>query len=372
MHVSDDMASGGEEAHLLACRLLAFYDREGRVLPWRGERDLYRLWVSEIMLQQTGVTTVLAYYPRFLERFPDVQSLAQATEEEVLILWQGLGYYQRARHLHQAARQVVTGPAGRLPEDEQGWLALPGIGASTAAAILAIGRDQPLAILDGNVKRVLARLLALPEPLSSRIAQERLWRMARGLTPVRRPGDYAQAIMDLGATVCTRARPACHRCPWQDHCQAHHLGRATDFPVATRRPVRPRRRQLTVLIGNAADQWLFCRRPGRGLLAGLWEPPTFALTAEDPWPLTAMSVAQKLSRHFNRTTTLPVPLDPVEHDFTHFHLTLYPFVCHWHGEGGPDWEGCNHSRWVAPGAWHSLPCATLHRKVLARLAERQG
>ncbi|MEO5349632.1 MAG: A/G-specific adenine glycosylase [Magnetococcus sp. YQC-3] len=344
----------------LAEQLLAFYDRSGRALPWRGERNLYRIWVSEIMLQQTGVGTVLPYYSRFLERFPDLESLARAAEEEVLLLWQGLGYYQRARHLHRAARQVVAKRSGQLPEQLAEWLALPGIGPSTAAAILAIGRDQPHAILDGNVQRVLARLLALPYPLASSEARQQLWSLARSLTPTQRPGDYAQAIMDLGATVCTRSRPQCPLCPWQTSCRAHALDQTAAFPVVSPRPVKPRRVQVALLLFNAAEALLFCQRPAKGLLGGLWEPPSLEWSsAVAP---ESLSVAQLFSRELHLHVSPPHPLPVVQHTFTHFHLTVHPFVCQLAGS-----DAAVAGRWVGRDGWQALPCATLHRKVLARV-----
>ena len=360
---------GGVDGQYLAAQLLAFYDREGRQLPWRGERDLYRLWVSEIMLQQTGVATVLSYYPRFLARFPDVKSLAASSEEAVLLAWQGLGYYRRARHLHRAAQQVMHHLAGRLPEEIEGWQHLPGIGPSTAAAILAIGRDQPHTILDGNVKRVLARLLACPHPLSSSKAQKQLWAVARQLTPVLRPGDYAQAIMDLGATLCTRAQPSCHRCPWQAHCQAYGLAAVAHFPVVTPRPRKPRRSQLAALIFNAQGELLLCQRPGQGLLAGLWEPPSIDISAEETLPLQPLLVKQKIAHRFNLHTHQHQHQPAVQHTFTHFHLTVYPFICQRMEEGRePNWGSYQQGRWLLRAAWHTLPCATLHRKVLAVLS----
>ncbi|MBF0162444.1 MAG: A/G-specific adenine glycosylase [Magnetococcales bacterium] len=364
------MAGVGElDGVRMAGQLLGFYDRQGRQLPWRGERDLYRLWVSEIMLQQTGVATVLSYYPRFLARFPTVESLAGSTEEAVLLAWQGLGYYRRAQHLHRAAQRLVA-RGGGLPEELEGWLGLPGIGPSTAAAILAIGRDQPHAILDGNVKRVLARLLAFPHPLNSSRAQQVLWSVARQLTPRQRPGDYAQAIMDLGATLCTRSQPDCLRCPWQEHCQAHRLAAVASFPVVVPRPGKPRRRGVAALIFDKNRQLLLCQRPAQGLLAGLWEPPTLAMDDAEMLPLEPQSVAQRIAQRFNLHTTLPQPLPPVQHTFTHFHLTLYPFVCQWlgeEGEGVGNEAGYQTVRWLPRAAWHTLPCATLHRKILRLL-----
>ena len=354
----------------LARQLLAFYDREGRHLPWRGERDLYRIWVSEVMLQQTGVVTVLPYYERFLERFPDVQSLARAEEGEVLTVWQGLGYYRRARHLHQAAQRVVESMGGIVPEQLTVLLSLPGIGPSTAAAILAIGRDQPHAILDGNVKRVLARLMALPDSLSTGKAQRELWALAKKLTPSQRPGDYAQAIMDLGATVCTRTRPACDRCPWQTHCLAHAQGKSTAFPVLLPRPPKPRRTQWSALVMDGQKRLLFYQRPPEGLLAGLWEPPSVAMEEGDH-PLEGLGVTHALLQRFGLETTHAVPLQHVQHTFTHFHLRVHPFICFWE-QGQPRLEGCQAYRWLALEKVSELPMATLDRKILDRFYTWHG
>ncbi|MBF0186932.1 MAG: A/G-specific adenine glycosylase, partial [Magnetococcales bacterium] len=215
----------------LARQLLDHYDRHGRDLPWRGISDLYAIWISEIMLQQTGVSVVIPYYTRFLERFPTVTSLADASLDAVLSLWQGLGYYRRARHLHTAARLIQTKHGGEFPEEVDQVTALPGVGPSTAHAILAIGREQRLPILDGNVKRVLSRLLAWPHPMGVSRHEKPLWTIADLLTPEQRPGDYAQAIMDLGATLCRRSRPQCERCPWSGACRAFACQSVESFPV---------------------------------------------------------------------------------------------------------------------------------------------
>ena len=312
----------------LAQRLLDHYDREGRKLPWRGERNLYRIWISEIMLQQTGVTTVLSYYPRFLNRFPTIQQLASASEQEILSQWQGLGYYRRAHHLHQAAKQVVTHMNGQLPEQLEILLRLPGIGPSTAAAILAIGRDQHHAILDGNVKRVLSRLMALDEPLNRSSAQHALWSLARELTPEHRPGDYAQAIMDLGATLCTRTQPACHRCPWSNHCQAYSQGKSSAYPRQTARPVKPHRAELSFLMMDEQNRLLLCQRPAHGLLAGLWEPPSVPVATEN-LPMANPDMAATLLRHYGVKTSPLKAMAAVKHNFTHFHLTVFPFSGRW-------------------------------------------
>ncbi len=349
-------------AATLAQRLLAFYDARGRDLPWRGSRDLYRIWVSEIMLQQTGVATVIPYYERFLRRFPDLKTLAATGEETVLSLWQGLGYYSRARNLLAAARQVMADGEGAIPEEIDRLVTLPGIGPSTAAAILAIGRDQPHAILDGNVKRVLARLLAFEESIDDTPGKKKLLALAQTLTPRRRPGDYAQAIMDLGATLCTPRRPDCDHCPWRDHCRAVDSGRPEAYPVRRRKTSKPRLQQMTLLIRDGRGRLLFGRRPSRGLLGGMWDLPSGkpAPVAEKPWvagELGLMSIA-------------PRPMTTVRHTFTHFHL----LVTVYRGEGAPS-EGLVHERlqdyesyrWLPEPELADLPISTLHRKILQKI-----
>ena len=352
----------------LAQKLLAFYDREGRQLPWRGVRDLYAIWVSEVMLQQTGVVTVLSYYQPFLERFPTVHHLALAEEEAVLGQWQGLGYYRRARHLHRAAGLIMAN-GGNLPESLADWVALPGVGPSTAAAILAIGRDQPHTIFDGNVKRVLARLMALPHPLTRAIGRRQVWALAQSLTPTHRPGDYAQAIMDLGATVCTRICPTCQQCPWRIHCHAFARSEPTAFPIQVVRLPKPRRFQWSLLLRDAQERLLLCQRPSDGLLAGLWEPLASPFATSDLQPLEGRQLAPYLLNRFGLKTTHPTSLPTVRHTFTHFHLTVYPFQCHWAG-GAVKPDGYQRCRWVAGHEISSLPLATLHRKILSRISLR--
>jgi A/G-specific adenine glycosylase len=212
-------------------RLLAWYGRAGRDLPWRRTRDPYRIWLSEVMLQQTGVETVIPYYERFLEAFPTVRALAVATAEEVVERWAGLGYYSRARNLHAAAQRVVNFNAGHFPDTLEGLMELPGVGRSTAGAILSIAFDRPGPILDGNVRRVLCRLHALKEDPRSGSGEKKLWAWAAELTPIDRPHDYAQAIMDLGATVCTPRSPECGDCPLQTCCRARSLGLEEELPL---------------------------------------------------------------------------------------------------------------------------------------------
>ncbi|MBF0126135.1 MAG: A/G-specific adenine glycosylase [Magnetococcales bacterium] len=350
----------------MAQALLAFYDAHGRDLPWRRERDLYRIWLAEIMLQQTGVKSVVPYYERFLARFPDLASLAAGSREEVLALWQGLGYYRRAAHLHAAACRVAGESGGRLPESLAGLMSLPGIGESTAGAILAIGLGKRHPILDGNVKRVLARVLALEHTVDGKAGQQALWAMADRLTPADRPGDYAQAIMDLGAAVCRPRQPACACCPWSSWCGAALAGCPERFPRVASKGVKPNRYQFSLLVFREDGRVLLFPRPARGLLAGMWEPP-----GDQPGPVDtppdAGSVSRFLVEGYGLRVTLPQPLEPVRHVFTHFRLTVFPFMGRWVGGEPPE-----ASRWVAMPPDGTIPVSTLHRKVLARGWQGEG
>ena len=299
-------------------RLLAWFDRHGRKdLPWQQDLDPYRVWVSEIMLQQTQVSTVVPYYRRFMARFPDVAALAAAELDEVLHLWTGLGYYARGRNLHQAAREVVERYGSRFPADVEALSSLPGIGRSTAGAIAAIAFGRRAAILDGNVKRVLARFHAVagfpgdPAPLRT------LWRHAEAHTPEQRVGDYTQAVMDLGATLCSRARPRCGECPVAERCAALALDAVPAFPGRRPRRDKPTRAARMFLVTDPAGRCLLEQRPARGLWGGLWTPP------ERGADTTPDELCDELS----------IPPDDVascrtgtgfRHTFTHFHLDIEP------------------------------------------------
>lgn len=299
----------------VAKRLLAWYEASGRDLPWRHTRDPYAIWLSEIMLQQTGVETVIPYYLRFLERYPGVEVLASATVEEVIEQWAGLGYYRRARNLHAAAQLVVQEYGGCFPASLEGLRQLPGVGRSTAAAILAIAFDIPAAILDGNVRRVLCRLFALHgDPRSSR-AEKQLWGWAEALTSSARPHDYAQAIMDLGATVCTPRQPGCLRCPLAELCRGHREGLAEQLPETRPRKKLPQRQQVALVLEWDA-RVLVCRRGLDGMLAGLWEFPCRDLGEQD----NADEVALQLANEFGGKP--PQRLGSVRHVYSHFGLEV--------------------------------------------------
>src|SRR6266851_229805 len=298
-------------------RLLEWYDRHRRTLPWRAPAGTtalpYIVWLSEIMLQQTTVATVGDYFHRFVKRWPTVEALAGAPIDEVLSAWAGLGYYARARNLHACARVVADQHAGRFPEDETALLALPGIGRYTAAAIRAIAFDQPASAVDGNVERVIARLFAIETPLPD--AKTEIQARAAKLVPQSRAGDYAQAMMDLGATVCTPRNPRCVICPLMQGCRARKLGIAEELPRRAPKALKPTRRGLAFVLANRDGAILLRKRPAKGLLGGMDEVPS------SPWREGKFTAADAL-------TEAPVParwqiLDGlVRHTFTHFHLEL--------------------------------------------------
>ena len=265
----------------VASRLLVWYAGHGRDLPWRQTRDPYRIWLSEIMLQQTTVTAVIPYYQRFLQNFPDVHALAAAPLERVIALWAGLGYYARARSLHRAAQAVVDDYDGIFPSTLDELLKLPGVGRSTAGAIVSIAFDRPAPILDGNVRRVLVRLCAWQDNPRSPAAERFLWAQAAALTSQEHPHDYAQAIMDLGATVCTPREPACPCCPLGDLCQARRQGIERQLPAARSRKQVSVRHQVALLV-ERQGRFLVRPRPPEGFLGGLWEFPVTDLGAGEP------------------------------------------------------------------------------------------
>ncbi|MHB8564781.1 MAG: A/G-specific adenine glycosylase [Acidiferrobacteraceae bacterium] len=296
-----------------ATRLLAWHDHCGRKdLPWQGV-DAYRVWVSEIMLQQTQVATVIPYYQRFLNRFPSVTVLAEAPQDEVLRLWAGLGYYARGRHLHEAARAIVTDHGGEIPRDLQALRALPGIGRSTAGAILALAFGERHPILDGNVRRVLSRYHAQTGTPGDASFETRLWALADAHTPALRVRDYTQAIMDLGATVCRRT-PECARCPLGSDCQARSAGDPRSYPSPRRRATPPVRHACLLIVRDARGRALLTKRPMDGVWGGLWSLPECVGTDVGAWCRETLGLE----------VTLAPAGTPVQHRFTHFTLAITP------------------------------------------------
>jgi len=306
-----------------AAALIAWQRVHGRSgLPWQHTRDPYVVWLSEVMLQQTQVSTVLTYFPRFLSRFPDVRSLAAAASDDVMALWSGLGYYSRARNLHRCAQVVVAEHGGEFPRSAHELATLPGIGASTAAAIAAFCHGERISILDGNVRRVLSRLLAFPGDLSLMPAQKALGSLAQALVPQAASGDdmtaYTQGLMDLGATVCTRSRPLCERCPVSALCRARAAGTTDQFPLKTRKLQR-RHETWWLLLARCVRptgqvDWWLQRRPSPGIWAGLYCTPVFESEAA---LMHALDAAQRDQARL---------LEPVSHSLTHRELRLQPML----------------------------------------------
>ncbi len=306
------------QSNPFAQRLLDWFALHGRhTLPWQTDPTPYRVWVSEVMLQQTQVATVIPYYERFMARFPDVRSLASAPLDEVLHLWTGLGYYARARNLHACSQGLVARNGGEFPEELETVMELPGIGRSTAGAILAISRGQRHPILDGNVRRVMARVFGVAGDPASKAVVGALWTHSDDCTPSHHVAEYTQAIMDLGAMVCTRSRPACTVCPLNERCVAAREGRQAELPGKKRKRVRPAR-EATLLIAQTAGQGgslvFLERRPALGLWGGLWSPPQFNSSQDAfEWCLKEFGdIAQSRM------------LAPIDHAFTHFDLRLIP------------------------------------------------
>jgi len=316
----------------IARPLLEWHARKGRHdLPWGTNRTPYRVWVSEIMLQQTQVAAVRPYYARFLARFPDVHALAAAHLDEVLHLWSGLGYYARARNLHRAANIVCAELGGEFPRSVAGLMRLPGIGRSTAGAILALSCDERCAILDGNVRRVLSRCFGIEGGRTSSAALKRLWELAERCTPAQDVARYTQAIMDLGATVCVRTRPLCEGCPLKLRCVARRTGRQRELPAP--RAARPRRTRSVFMVVALHENGsvLLERRPASGVWGGLWCLPQF----------DTASAARTFIRHTLRARAAEAQrLAALEHAFTHFSLVINPLLVHCAGEAAVE-EGAS-------------------------------
>ncbi len=300
-----------------AKRLVQWYRQHGRsTLPWQKNKSAYCVWISEIMLQQTQVATVIPYFTRFMQRFPDVITLANASLDEVLHHWTGLGYYSRARNIHKAAKMIVAN-GGQFPREFDDILALPGIGRSTAGAICAFSFSQRQAILDGNVKRVLARFQAIPGWPGKKPVHDHLWEYADYFTPTENVREYTQAIMDLGALVCTQSKPRCDECPLQDRCQAHQLGKPQAYPGKKPRSDKPVRQTYFLMMCNSVQEYFLQRRPTSGIWGGLYAFPE----VPDVDSVAAM-VLDNYGIHLKKFHLLT----PFRHTFTHFHLDITPIL----------------------------------------------
>jgi A/G-specific adenine glycosylase len=359
----------------LSALLLDWYAAHKRRLPWRGERDPYRVWVSEIMLQQTQVETVIPYYHRWLKRFPTVRTLAAAPLADVLRLWEGLGYYARARHLHRAAQRIVNEHGGRMPRTVEELRALPGVGRYTAAAIASLAFGEDAAVLDGNVKRVLARVFDFRGDVKAAAGEKRLWDIAETLAPPGRAADHNQALMDLGASLCTPRAPQCGECPLRALCAARKLGVQLERPVTRPRAALPHHLEVAGVI-RKRDRVLIAQRPANKLLGGLWAFPGGRRAGRES---LAACLRRVVRDEFGMTISVGPQTQMLTHAFTHFRLTLHVFDCEWRsgrlrrapGAGNDAAPSGASARWVRAGELGRYPMGKTDRQIAKQLlAER--
>jgi A/G-specific adenine glycosylase len=345
--------------------LLAWYDAHAAELPWRENHDPYRVWLSEIMLQQTQVETVKPYFARFLAAFPTVEALAAAPLDSVLKLWEGLGYYSRARNLHRAAQIVAGELGGQFPQTADALQALPGIGRYTAGAIASIAFGECAPVLDGNVIRVFSRLADLDEDVTQPATKAKLWRLAEDWLPDARPGDYNQALMELGRVVC-RPRPLCKACPIQRHCLAYERGTQDARPVKKRKAATPHYDVTAGMIWNDAGELLIAQRPLDGLLGGLWEFPG---GKQEPGETLEACLKRELREELAIEVEVGEVFAVVQHGFTHFKITLHAFTCRYLS-GEAQAIGVAAWAWVRPDALDRYSFGKADRQVIAALRER--
>lgn len=342
--------------------LIAWYAAHKRDLPWRKLQSPYQVWISEVMLQQTQVKTVLPYYRRFLKRFATLYDLASANQQQVLKYWQGLGYYARARNLHKAAVMICKKNGGKIPDDLNEFKKLPGVGDYIGSAVLSIAFNKPLAVVDSNVKRVLARLFCRNWAVNDPAYYIRFKQIADQMLDKKRPGEFNQAVMELGALICTPQKPLCQSCPLQLHCKAFQTGAAGRYPL--RRQVKKiplRHRVAGVIIKNG--KVLITRRPSEGLLGGMWEFPSGAVNSGQK---AADACLSTLQTKVNQSVSIKTHLVAVRHTYTHFKLKLDVFICE-HTAGRIRLNGPAGFKWVSPQKLKSYPMHKANLKILPAL-----
>ncbi len=345
--------------------LLAWYGLAARTLPWRGSRDPYAIWVSEVMLQQTQVQTVLGYYDRFLRDFPTVQALAAAELPEVLARWSGLGYYGRARSLHAAAREIVR--RGAFPDTFEGLRELPGFGPYTAAAVASIAFDRPEPAIDGNAVRVYARLVGLRAPRAE--AEKQLRALLRPLLEAGPPSQINQAVMDLGATLCTPQNPSCLLCPWREPCQARSLGLQSEIPPVAERPVRRPLSWAAAVVRDKRGRLLLARRPEKGLFAGLWELPGGEVPKGSKSSQLPAALAALLLRDLGLEAEVGRQLGKISQQLTHRDLEIVAFEARTRSRPKPPAHGYLEARFTAEAELADLGLSSATRKLLRALAQ---
>lgn len=345
--------------------LLKWYAANKRQLPWRGDPDPYAVWISEAMLQQTRVDTVTPYYLRWMERFPSLTSLANASEEDVLNAWEGLGYYSRARNLRKAARLVCENFQGDLPQSVQELQTLPGIGQYTAAAIASIAYGQDEAVVDGNVKRVMARVFNLEYIANSPTGEAKFWRIARELLPHGSASDYNQAIMDFGATLCTPRAPLCVKCPFESTCKSNLLGIQTQRPVLLEKKPIPHYLVCAAVV-VVKGKVLVARRPSKGLLGGMWEFPGGKVKPGETMP---QALEREIFEELGTRISVGDDLGMYRHAYTHFRITLHAFFCTLTGDE-PQALDASEIRWVPIPDLADYPMGKIDRLISNDLNNR--
>jgi A/G-specific adenine glycosylase len=351
----------------LSKNLLDWYALNARQLPWRNNSDAYAVWISEIMLQQTRVETVVPYFERWMKQLPTIRHLASASEQEVLALWEGLGYYSRARNLHKAARMVIERYAGELPRDLPALQKLPGIGRYTAAAIASMAFGQDVATLDGNLKRVFARLYDFDQPVDTSAAEMDLWVWVEELLPVGRAGEYNQALMDLGAVICIPRNPRCLICPLAGFCLAQQRG------TQTLRPVKRPKKEIPHLNVTAAvlfrdGKYLLAKRPAKGLLGGLWEFPG---GKAEPGESLPQALQREICEELGASVDVGREFGVFNHAYTHFRITLHAFICSLQA-GEPRPLEAQEIAWISPEDMEKFPMGKVDRLISRRLVGGNG
>lgn len=359
------------DPNTFAAPLLAWYDHLGVELPWRGAEDPYPVWLSEIMLQQTQIETVKPYYARFLAAYPTVQALAAAPLDDVLKLWEGLGYYSRARNLHRAAQQIAERIAAGhgFPATVDDLLSLTGVGRYTAGAIASIAFGVRAPVLDGNVIRVFARLLDLPDDVTQSATQAQLWQVAEHWLPETRTGDYNQALMDLGRLICKPRTPSCKECPISTYCAAYANGTQNERPVKAAKAETPHYNVAAGIIWNERGEVLIAQRPLEGLLGGLWEFPG---GKQEPGETLAECLQRELREELAIEVEVGELYTKVRHGFTHFKITLHAFTCRYASNAEPQRIGVRDFAWVTPDQFDKYSFGKADRQVIEALRTRGG
>ena len=347
-------------------RILTWYARHKRDLPWRNTKNPYFVWVSEVMLQQTQVDTVIPYYHRFLKQFPTVEALAKASLQEVLKAWENMGYYARARHLHAAAQEIVKRLEGKVPDTWDDLIGLPGIGTYTAAAILSFAFDKRFPTVDGNAQRVLCRLYAIQGPIDQSRTQKKIHDLAAQIIPSKDPANFNHGIMELGATICKPRNPLCHACPVGDICLAFQKGLQEVLPIMRKRKPLPHKEMTAAVIRDNRGRVLVVQRPNQGLLGGLWKFPGGMKGPDE-------TLQQGLRRYVREELGIGIrvgeALASVDHAYTHFRITLHAFQCA-RRNGRPRAIGCHGVQWVKIDRLKDFPFSRADRKVIEALWEK--